>query len=131
MIRVVLLDDEVSVRRGLRLRLELEPDIEVVGESGDVESAIDLALSRNAAVMVLDGELAGSGAATAAASKSTCEAPNTHVIVLSLRDDERMRADALASGATALVSKTSPDGALVAAIRAAALGAARNQGEPK
>ncbi|MGD9932116.1 MAG: response regulator [Dehalococcoidia bacterium] len=130
MIRVVLLDDEVSVRRGLRLRLELEPDIQVVGECGDVGTAIDLALSQAADVMVLDGELAGAGAATAAV-KSTRAATNTHVIVVSLRDDERRRTDALASGARALVSKTSPDGALVAAIRAAALEAALFKGDQK
>ena len=118
-IRVILVDDETSVRKGVRLRLELEPDIEVVGEAADGPSAIHLAVLATPNVAVVDIEMPGEdGVAATAALRRT--APDTRVVILSLHDDDRTQARALAAGASAFVSKTGIDGELVECIRRAA-----------
>ena len=126
-IRVILVDDEASVRKGVRLRLELEPDIEVVGEAADGPAAIDLVGLARPAVAVIDVEMPGQdGMAATAAIRSM--APGTYVVILSIHDDDRTQARALAAGAAAFVSKTSIDGALVESIRRAAQSAQETPG---
>jgi two-component system response regulator DegU len=125
MIRVVLVDDDPSVRRGIRLRLELEPDIRVVGECGDATGLPGSGCLVTADAVVLDIELPGHGGGIAATARLREALPRVPVIILTLHDDERTRADALAAGAAAFVSKTSDDSVLVNAIRQAA-GAAAN-----
>ncbi len=119
MIRVVLVDDEAAVRRGVRLRLDLEPDIAVVGESGDPFSACALVSSLAADVLVLDIEMPGLDGLTVA-SRLAASGPRAGVVILSLHDDEATRAAATAAGASAFVSKTSNDNVLVESIRHAA-----------
>ena len=118
-IRVILVDDEARVRKGVRLLLELEPDIEVVGEAADGRTAIEVAHTARPHVAVLDIEMPGQdGIAVAAAMRRSL--PGTAVVILSLHDDDRTRARALESGAAAFVCKTASDGVLVESIRRAA-----------
>jgi DNA-binding NarL/FixJ family response regulator len=124
MIRVVLVDDDPSVRRGVRLRLELEPDICVVGECANATGLSSNGCLAAADAVVLDIELPGHGGGIAATARIRQSLPRVPVIVLTLHDDERTRADALAAGAAAFVSKTSDDSVLVHAIRQAAAAAA-------
>ena len=59
MIRVILVDDQITVRHGLRMRLMLEPDMLVVGEAGDGQEALHLALSLSPDVVLMDIEMPG------------------------------------------------------------------------
>jgi DNA-binding NarL/FixJ family response regulator len=120
-IRLLLVDDEPAIRRGLRMRLALESDVEVVGEAGDGAAALEQVELLAPQVVLMDVEmpgLDGIAAATELRSRST----STAVVMLSMHDDAAMVERALAAGATAFVSKQSIDGALLEAIRRAAQG---------
>jgi CheY-like chemotaxis protein len=116
MIQVVLVDDEPAVRRGLRMRLKLVPDIQVVGEAGDGEEALRLAQELKPDVIVMDLTMPRLDGiqATQALRKI---APNTAVVMLTLHSDETTRALAEAAGAAAFVAKGDSQKELIAAIR--------------
>ena len=118
-IRLFLVDDERNVLRGLRMRLGMEPDMEVVGEAADGRTAVTgVSLVRPDVVLmdvnlpVLDGI-----DATAALREMV---PDCSVVMLSMRDDAETRARARAAGAAGFVAKHEMDTALTAAIRHAA-----------
>lgn len=118
-IRILLVDDQGTVRRGLRMRLALEPDFEVVGEAEDGAAAIKMveALAPNVVLMDVEmPELDG----IAATERIASEAPACCVIILSLHDDPVTRLRAEKAGAASFVAKHRIDGALVDAIRASA-----------
>jgi DNA-binding NarL/FixJ family response regulator len=122
MIRVLLVDDEPNVCRALCMRLGVEPDLEVVGAAGDGRTALSLALDlqpdiilMDVAMPLLDG-IAATGQLRAAL-------PGLPVIILTLHDDPATRGAAAAAGAAGFVPKHRPVEELLAAIRAAAVGA--------
>lgn len=118
MIRVLLADGQPLVRECLRLALELEPDLRVVGEAGDGAAALALAHACCPDVVIMDLAMPGlDGLAATAALHAAL--PTTAVIVHTLRDDRPTRARARAAGAAAFVGKHGQDGPLVEAIRAA------------
>jgi DNA-binding NarL/FixJ family response regulator len=118
MIRILLVDDQPNIRRGLRMRLGLEPDIEVVGEAGDGEAALRLAHIVSPDVVIMDVEMPVMDGITAT-TELRARAPRCSVVVLSLYDDAATRARAAAAGACAFVAKTKMDETLVDAIRTA------------
>jgi DNA-binding NarL/FixJ family response regulator len=118
-IRVLLVDDDPTVLRGLEMRLELEADIRVVGEAADGATAIDLARRLTPDVVVMDVNLPVLDGITA--TRELCaRVPNAAVVVLSLYDDRATIDRALAAGAVTFVAKQQMDGDLLAAIRTAA-----------
>jgi DNA-binding NarL/FixJ family response regulator len=118
-IRVLLADDQKAVRQGLRLRLELEADIEVVGEATDGEDAIALATALQPDVVVMDVQMPRlDGISAIPALMAT--APHTAVVILSLHDDAGTLLRAQGAGADAFVAKHQADHRLPAAIRRAA-----------
>jgi len=119
MIRVLLVDDQAVVRRALRVRFHLEPDLEVVGEASTGSEALVLAQTLTPDVVLMDlamPELDGI-AATAALRKAV---PQSAVVILSIHDDAQTRQRAQAAGAVAFVEKRGATDALLAAIRLAA-----------
>ena len=127
MTTLVLVDDQVTIRQGLRMRLALEPDITILGEAGDAASALALVPSLAPDVVIMDVELPdGNGIDVTAALHAA--APRSAVVMLSLHDDGETRARALAAGASAFVAKHQPDGTLLAAIRQASSRAAEGGG---
>jgi CheY-like chemotaxis protein len=118
-IRLLLVDDQPQVRRGLVMRLALEPDVEVVGECGDAESAIELARSLRPDVVIMDVELPGMNGIDATRTLRTA-LPRTAIVMLSLHDDNDTVARAKAAGAACFVAKHRMEGPLLAAIRDAA-----------
>jgi DNA-binding NarL/FixJ family response regulator len=115
-INLLLVDDEPTIRRGLRMRLELEPDLSVVGEAGDGLAALESARALNPNVVLMDVEMPRMNGIDATWALHS-EAPAIAVIVLSMHDDANTQERARAAGASAFVTKHSIDAALLEAIR--------------
>jgi DNA-binding NarL/FixJ family response regulator len=101
------------------MRLELEPDVEVVGEAADGSQAVELAGSLGPRVVVMDVQMPvmnGIEATTRIKSRM----PGVAVVVLSMHDDPAIVGLAREAGASAFVAKKSMDNSLVDAIRNAA-----------
>jgi len=127
MIRLLLVDDQAVVRRALRARFQLEPDLEIVGEASSGTEALLLAQSLTPDVVLMDVEMLQMDgiAATAALRRFS---PQSAVVILSIHDDVKIRERARAAGAVALVEKRGATETLLAAIRQAAA-QARNRNE--
>ena len=120
-ITVVLADDHAVVRAGLRLLLDAEDGIEVVGEAGDFPGAVSAVEAHRPAILVLDlGMPGGSGLETIATL--TDSVPQTCIVVLTMQDDPAFARGALSRGARGYVLKEAADEELLEAIRAASSG---------
>jgi DNA-binding NarL/FixJ family response regulator len=117
-IRLFLVDDEQTVRKGLRMRLEMEPDFEIVGEAADGQRAVAGVREANPDVVLMDVELPLVDGIQATAALRVA-APGCAVVMLSMHDDSGTRTRAREAGAVAFVAKHEIDGALSQAIRAA------------
>jgi DNA-binding NarL/FixJ family response regulator len=121
MTRILLADDHVMVRHGLRLVLDAEPDLEVVAEAGDGAEAITRALDDDVDLVILDvtmPRLTGIQAAIELARRK----PELKILILSMHDNEQYFFEALKAGASGYVLKSSADRDLVEACRAAMRG---------
>ncbi len=123
-IRVLLVDDHGVVREGLRAYLELEPDIEVVGEARDGREAVRRAQELQPDVVLMDLVMPNMDGVEATSQIKQFR-PETHVIVLtSYVDDERV-VPAIKAGATSYLLKDVASSDLVRAIRGAHAGQAQ------
>jgi two-component system response regulator DesR len=114
-LRVLLADDQLAVRSALRLVLEQEPDVDVVGEVAEAERLLAEVRSVHPDLLLLDWELPGLPAADLLRTlRSLC--PGCSVVALSGRPEAR--GPALEMGARAFVSKGDPPELLLATIRA-------------
>ena len=120
-IRILLADDHALVRRGLRLVLEAEPDMEVVGEAGDGATAIALALDTPADLAILDISMPRMTGLQAVAEIRRRK-PELRCLMLSMHENERYLYEALKAGAAGYVLKSVADRDLVNAVRAAMRG---------
>ena len=120
-IKVFLLDDHEVVRRGLRELLEVEDDIEVVGESGSAAEATRRIPALRPDVAVLDGRLPdGSGIDVCRDIRSVD--PNVHALILTSYDEDAALFAAIMAGASGYVLKDIRGTDLVDAIRRVASG---------
>lgn len=103
-IRLLLVDDEARVRRGLRMCMAGEPDFDVIGEAGEGEGAVALASELHPDVVVLDLRMHGVDGLEATRELALAE-PSARVVILTLQDDAGTRREAFASGASAFVGK--------------------------
>jgi DNA-binding NarL/FixJ family response regulator len=118
-IRVLLVDDQPSVLRGLRMRLGLESDIEVIGEAHNGQQALDAAVFASPDVVLMDVEMPGMDGITAT-GRLHAEQPSCAVVVLTLHDDMHTRERAMIAGAAHFLAKHDIDRVLTDAIRMAA-----------
>jgi DNA-binding NarL/FixJ family response regulator len=115
-ISIVLVDDQAIVRRGLRMRLTIEPDVEVVAETESGATALRLVRSVSPDMVLMDLEMPDmDGIAATAALRAT--APPVAVVILNLYNDTRTRALAQEAGAAAFVAKHQAKTALLPTIR--------------
>lgn len=115
--RILLADDHVVVRRGLKLVLDAEPDLEVVAEAGDGAEAVERGLADDVHLAILDvtmPRLSG----IQAARELTNRRPELRTLILSMHDNERFFFEALRAGASGYVLKSVADRDLVEACRA-------------
>lgn len=121
--RLLVVDDHVLVRSGLRLLLESEPGWEVVGEAGAVEPAIALARDLAPDVTLLDLHLADEDA-TEAIPAILAACPTMHLLILTADRESASHERAIALGAAGLVLKDDASSVLIEAVQAVARGEA-------
>jgi DNA-binding NarL/FixJ family response regulator len=119
MIRLVLVDDRAVVRRSLRRRLLLEPDLQVVGEASTGGEALTLVEHLAPDVVVMDVAMPGMDGIEATAALRRV-VPQSVVVLLSIADDAQTRGRAQEAGAAAFVHKSGAIEGLLATIRQAA-----------
>jgi DNA-binding NarL/FixJ family response regulator len=114
--KIVIADDHGIVRSGIRLLLERQDDIEVVGEAADGLSARDLVIGERPDLAILDVKMPGL-TGLQATREIKQQAPDVAVLILSMHDDERYLFEALKAGASGYVLKSQADSDLLEAIR--------------
>lgn len=120
-IRLLLVDDHQIVRAGLRMLLQTEPDIEIVGEASSGDEALQAARTLHPDVIVMDIAMSGMGGIEATRQiKSLC--PNTAVLALTMYEDEQHFFAMLHAGASGYVPKRAAPDELAQAIRAVSRG---------
>jgi DNA-binding NarL/FixJ family response regulator len=116
-IRVLLADDHIIMRKGLRLLLERQPNITVVGEASNGRECVELAQAEKPDVIVMDLAMPNLNGIEAA-RQIVSQNPNVAVAVLSMHSDESYVIRALKAGARAYLLKDSAESDLLGAIKA-------------
>ena len=119
--KILLADDHGLVRRGLRLILDAQPDLEVTGEASDGAEAVKLALSTDLDLAVLDISMPRM-TGLQAAREIHARRPELPILVLSMHESEQYLFEALKAGASGYVIKKVADRDLVEACRASIRG---------
>lgn len=122
-IKVLVADDHAIVREGVRMILAREPDIEVVGEAGDGQQALDQVAKLRPQVVVMDISMPGMGGIEAT-QRVRAEHADVQVLALTMHEDESYVFQLLRAGAAGYVLKRAAAQDLVQAVRAAARGEA-------
>lgn len=120
-IRAFLVDDHALVRSGLKLILSRQPDIEVVGEAGDADSAVDAVFALRPDVTIMDVAI-GPTTGVEATRRILREVPDSRVLIVSMHNDPVYVREALRAGARGYVLKDAIDAEFVNAVRAVARG---------
>jgi DNA-binding NarL/FixJ family response regulator len=115
--RILLADDHAVVRRGLRLVLDSEPDLEVVDEVGDGAAAVDRVLGDDVDLAILDVTMPRM-TGLQATREIIRRRPKVRVLILSMHENEQYLYEALKAGASGYVLKSVVDRDLVEACRA-------------
>ncbi len=115
-IRILLADDHIVMRRGLRLLLESQTDFSVVAEASDGREAVQQAEATRPDVAVLDIAMPNLSGIEAAERISTAH-PNIAIVILSMHSDEGYVLRALKVGAKGYLLKDSAEGDLIEAIK--------------
>src|SRR5579862_8381559 len=105
MIRVLLVDDQQVVLRGLGLRLHLEPDMQVVGEASNGREALHLVQALAPDVVLMDVEMPEMDGIQTTTALRALHSPSV-VVLISIHDDLHTRAQAQEAGAVAFVTKS-------------------------
>ncbi len=117
MIRVLLVDDQNLIRLALKVYLEVDATLEVVGEADNGETAIAQVTALQPDVVLMDIQMPVMDGVTA--TREICEQfPNTQVLMLTIEDDDKGLFQALQCGAAGYLLKNTPPEELAMAIRA-------------
>ena len=124
-VRVVVVDDQAMVREGLRMILDAQDDIEVVGEAGNGQAALRCVAEHRPDVVLMDIRMPVMDGleATARLLRPGTHAPPRVLMLTTFGDDEHLYA-AMRAGASGFLLKDSPRSALLHAVRTVADGSA-------
>ena len=120
-IRILIADDHKLMRTGLRLLIEQQSDISVIGEAGDGRETVSLAKSQRPDVVVMDISMPNLNGIEAA-HQITQDHPEIGVVILSMHSDESYVLRALKAGVKGYLLKDSAESDLILAVRAVAGG---------
>jgi DNA-binding NarL/FixJ family response regulator len=122
MTRILVADDQVLVRGGLRMILEAQPDIEVVGEAGDGSEALALARELGPDLVLMDIRMPGLDGLEATRRLLAAGDPAPKVLVLTTFDLDEYVYEAIRAGASGFLLKSAPPPQLVEGVRAVMAG---------
>ena len=120
-LRVLLADDHVTVRHGLKLLIDAQPDMTVVAEASDGNAAVQQALALKPDVVVMDISMPGINGLVATRTLRKAQ-PHAAIITLTRHSDDAYLQELLRAGVAGYVLKQSAPTELLQAIRAAAAG---------
>ena len=121
MIKILIVDDGHLIRQGLKALLELEPDLQIVGEAQNGQIALDRVKELQPDVVLMDIRMPIMDGVTA--TKEICQQfPHVNILVLTTFDDDTYVAAAIRFGAKGYLLKDTPSEEIAAAIRAVNLG---------
>lgn len=123
MIRVVLADDQTLVRQGFRLLLEMEPDIQVIGQAGNGREAIQLVKALRPDVVLMDVRMPEMDGVEATRQLSV-QAPEVGVIILTTFKEDEIVFEGLKAGARGYLLKDISSDEMAQAVRKVAAGEA-------
>ena len=121
LLRVLLADDHATVRHGLKLLIDSQPDMRVIGEAADGNSVVQQAEALNPDIVVMDISMPGLNGLVATRKLKRLR-PGLTIVALTRHDDQTYLKDLLRAGASGYVLKQSEPMEFVRAIRAAAAG---------
>ena len=117
MITILLVDDQNLIRQGLKVLLELEPDLQIIGEAENGQIAIESVAQLQPNVVLMDLRMPIMDGVTA--TREICQRfPAVNILVLTTFDDDTSVAAAIKSGAKGYLLKDTPSEEIAAAIRA-------------
>jgi CheY-like chemotaxis protein len=114
--RILLVDDHRIIREGLIALLEREPDLDVIGEAGDGQTAVEITRDLEPDVVIMDVNMPGVNG-IAATQHITVAMPHVRVIGLSLHGEDAMGQAMIHAGAAAYLTKGGPSHELIETIR--------------
>lgn len=120
-LRVLLADDHVTVRHGLKLLIDSQPDMKVVSEASDGNTAVQRTLDLKPDVIVIDISMPGMNGLVATRKLKTAKS-GTAIVTLTRHGDDAYLQELLRAGVSGYVLKQSAPSELLQAIRAAAAG---------
>jgi len=119
--RIVLVDDHVLVRSGMKALLDAEPDLEVTGEAGDGAEGVELALDRHPDVVLMDVQMPVLDGIEAT-RRIMAAGSTARILVVTSHDDDQLVLRALRAGAAGFFLKDAAAQRLCEAVRAVAAG---------
>jgi len=122
-IRLLLVDDQQLMREGLRILLELEPDLQIVGEAGDGQTALEVYANLQPDVVLMDVRMPGMDGVEAT-WRLRERWPEARVIILTTFDDDEYVFEGLRAGARGYLLKDVSGHDLAQAVRTVAAGGA-------
>ena len=114
--RVFLVDDHPLVREGLAARISAQPDMEVCGEAADIESALELIVTKRPSLVIVDIALRN-GNGIDLIKRVAAAGVNTRMLVVSAYDESFFAERALRAGALGYINKQELQGQVVEALR--------------
>jgi DNA-binding NarL/FixJ family response regulator len=123
-LRLLIVDDQPLIRRGLSMMLATEPGIEIVGQAGDGAEAIEQALLHLPDIVVMDLQMPRVSGVVAT-REITARLPATRVVVLTTYDDDDLVFEAIRAGAQAYLLKDASEAEVLETIRAVHRGESR------
>lgn len=123
-LRLLIVDDQPLIRRGLSMMLATEPGIEIVGQAADGLEAIEQALATHPDVVVMDLQMPRASGVVAT-REITAKLPATQVVVLTTYDDDELVFEAIRAGAQAYLLKDASEEEVLETVRAVHRGEAR------